>query len=614
LTADQEAAIKFVTEDLISARRQLSDRGAQVFTDISQEEHPPLDEEAIVEPEAKRARIHEPMEEESEGYPSPSEVADNPHEGEIDEPLTEVPSLGSNHGDTTVSESEENARHTVSAVPVRAQGYGPIRGAQMDLSETPLTTAMRQSTEMLDLGARRTASGPYTGRPQPGEDCMEMTVVEESEMFECFIVQQKRESELKDRDIQKHEWEQVLAGKRKEIDKLTKTGSIVIHSEAEAERIIASTPPERFIDSRFVKTRRENPDVPGSSEIKCRWVLKGFQDPDLLDLHRQSPTLSADGLAMTLQVIASEKWVLYIMDVEGAFLQGDAMKREKGRIFAKVPREGIPGIERNAVIELRKCVYGLMDAPRKWWESLARTLTQTLSLKQSELDPCLFYWYDPEDDFRLSGIIALHVDDMACGGTKRFQDVVLERLKQIYPFKHCKKSQGKFLGRWLEQQEDGSIVSSQEEYASNVQTVFISKERRKQKGDTLTTQEMHQYRGVLGAANWLTGSTRPDLAAQTAFLQQRVARATVDDLIAANQLVSKIRDFKHTKITYKSIPLEQGAILVTSDASWANTDDLGSQGAYMTLLLTRKFEEVSGLVSALCAGSPGNWRGRPSPH
>ena len=201
LTADQEAAIKFVTEDMISARRQLSDRGAQVFTDISQEEHPPLDEEAIVEPEAKRARIHEPMEEESEGYPSPSEVADNPHEGEIDEPLTEVPSLGSNHGDTTVSESEENARHTVSAVPVRAQGYGPIRGAQMDPSETPLTTAMRQSTEMLDLGARRTASGPYTGRPQPGEDCMEMTVVEESEMFESFIVQQKRESELKDRDI-----------------------------------------------------------------------------------------------------------------------------------------------------------------------------------------------------------------------------------------------------------------------------------------------------------------------------------------------------------------------------------------------------------------------------
>jgi hypothetical protein len=30
---------------------------------------------------------------------------------------------------------------------------------------------------------------------------MEVTVVEESEMFESFIVQQKRESELKDRDI-----------------------------------------------------------------------------------------------------------------------------------------------------------------------------------------------------------------------------------------------------------------------------------------------------------------------------------------------------------------------------------------------------------------------------
>ena len=196
----------------------------------------------------------------------------------------------------------------------------------------------------------------------------------------------------------------------------------------------------------------------------------------------------------------------------------------------------------------------------------------------------------PKNNFRLDGIIALHVDDMACGGTNAFQENVIEKLRQIYPFKHCKKGQGKFLGRWLEQQEDGSIVSSQEEYAKNVQTVTISKERRKQKDDSLTTQEMHQFRGILGAANWLNGSTRPDLAAQTAILQQRVARATVDDLVAANQLVSKIRDFKHTKITYKSIPLDQGAILVTSDASWANTDDLGSQGAYMTLFADQRIQ------------------------
>lgn len=55
LTVDQEAAIKFVTADMIQAQRQLSDRGAQVFTDIGQEEFPLVDEDSP-EPSAKRAR------------------------------------------------------------------------------------------------------------------------------------------------------------------------------------------------------------------------------------------------------------------------------------------------------------------------------------------------------------------------------------------------------------------------------------------------------------------------------------------------------------------------------------------------------------------------------
>ena len=105
---------------------------------------------------------------------------------------------------------------------------------------------------------------------------------------------------------------------------------------------------------------------------------------------------------MTLQIIASEKWMLHIMDVEGAFLQGEELKRAGGRIFARVPREGIPGVDPSSVIELCKCVYGLMDAPRKWWENLTKTLTQTLNMKQGELDRCIFFWYDDKVENKVS--------------------------------------------------------------------------------------------------------------------------------------------------------------------------------------------------------------------
>lgn len=96
-----------------------------------------------------------------------------------------------------------------------------------------------------------------------------------------------------------------------------------------------------------------------------------------------------EGLAVCLQIIASCKWRLVIADVEGAFLQGEPLAREQGRLFVKIPKEGIPKCDPNDVVEILKCVYGLVDAPRAWWVSFSNTL-KTLGMKQSELDPCVF--------------------------------------------------------------------------------------------------------------------------------------------------------------------------------------------------------------------------------
>lgn len=75
--------------------------------------------------------------------------------------------------------------------------------------------------------------------------------------------------------------------------------------------------------------------------------------------------------------------------------------------------------------KLCKCVCGLMDASRKWWESSSKTLLG-LGMKQSELDPCVFMWFDPKKDSQLGGILALHVDDMVCGGCAAFMDFIEE--------------------------------------------------------------------------------------------------------------------------------------------------------------------------------------------
>ena len=177
---------------------------------------------------------------------------------------------------------------------------------------------------------------------------------------------------------------------------------------------------------------------------------------------------------MVLQIMASKKWVMTVADVEGAFLQGSPLDRPCGRLFVQLPPEGVPGVPANAMVEVEKHVYGVCvcDAPRQWWLCFSVEL-QKFGMRQSQLDPCCFCWFDQQ---RLEGILAFHVDDLVFGGSKLFENIVLPKLKQRFPFKHWRAGEAKFLSRRLIQKADFSIISDQKEYATNVSLAPISKE------------------------------------------------------------------------------------------------------------------------------------------
>lgn len=205
---------------------------------------------------------------------------------------------------------------------------------------------------------------------------------------------QRETHEVQDKDLTVEERQGLVKGKMIEWNKLLNTQS-KIHTGEEADKLRSITPKDRILESRFVKTRRENPNIPGETEIKCRWCVKGFRDPDLYELDRQSPTLSLESFMVCLQLIASHAWQLHICDVEGAFLQGEPIDRSKGRIFVKLPKDGVPNQKSQDLVELLKCVYGLADAPRHWWLSFSKSLVQ-LGMKQSQLDPCTFFLVCPK--------------------------------------------------------------------------------------------------------------------------------------------------------------------------------------------------------------------------
>ena len=126
-----------------------------------------------------------------------------------------------------------------------------------------------------------------------------------------------------------------------------------------------------ILESRFVYTRREAEHEAEGNEIKSRWCIKGFKDPAILNVESQSCTLSSDALAVVLQVLASHKWTLNVADVEGAFLQGHRVDRPGGKLYVRLPTEGVLGVAQPVLVEACKYVYGLADAPRQWWLCLS---------------------------------------------------------------------------------------------------------------------------------------------------------------------------------------------------------------------------------------------------
>ena len=606
LTDDQKRAIDVIPME-IQSNQPSSKKGAQVFTDITAEGAPP--NTAVHEPpevqdsESKRRRVQfedQEMEETgADGGPQDRQVTIGTELDETMCPETPLvssePSLNEQTRDATLAGNAAGSDGMDTTLagndPTTALAGHETTGGYGAASSTSLQEALRRSVDILDHGQGRVARTPF-GQPPENETMVTDFDIHQKEyqaevntdgQLDVFLIH-KETQEVTDKQLTAAERQEVNKGKTSEWEKLLKTGAIKMHVGKQAQMIIDDTPKERILESRFVKTRRDHPDKPGEKQIKCRWCIKGFRDPDLYEVNRQSPTLSLDALMVCLQLCSSFQWTLVISDVEGAFLQGEPLVRNKGKILVKLPPDGVPGYGKETIVELVKCVYGLCDAPRSWWLSFSKTL-QELGMKQSDLDPCVYFWYA---DDRLQGLIALHVDDMIMCGSDLFHETVLSQLRVRYPFKHWKAGGGKFLGRMLTQRSGGSIVCSQKEYAEHVETISLTKERRKQKDEPVTPSERKKLRGVIGAANWLMGSTRPDIAVQAGLLQQRIQEAKVSDLIEANRLVGKIRDHSHVEIIIRNTPINNGSFLVATDASWANTEDLKSQAGYFVFFGTKQ--------------------------
>ena len=156
------------------------------------------------------------------------------------------------------------------------------------------------------------------------------------------------------------------------------------------------------------------------------------------------------------------------------------------------------------ICELRKSAYGLVNAPDLWLQELREALL-ALKFAQCPLDPCLFSLPGPQGF--IHGIVAIHLDDgLACGD--QIFERTLKELEKHFPFGSHRRKRFVFTGIQIDQDDQGAITLSQEEYINKIEPITIDRMRRKKTTLTIDESERQSLRGLTGSLQYTATNTR----------------------------------------------------------------------------------------------------------
>ena len=110
---------------------------------------------------------------------------------------------------------------------------------------------------------------------------------------------------------------------------------------------------------------------------------------------------------MFFLVAANEDFDFRKIDIRAAFLQAKQLDRE---VFLKPPKD----IKREGIIwKLKKPLYGLNDASRKFWLRV-KNIFKKFCLRKLDGDEVVYYMIGEKGD--LEGMVSTHVDDFDLAG------------------------------------------------------------------------------------------------------------------------------------------------------------------------------------------------------
>ena len=273
------------------------------------------------------------------------------------------------------------------------------------------------------------------------------------EMASLVFAAKRQRSEVRLADLTEEDKQRFHQAKLKEIDSWLATETV-------AKVLRSKIPRENILRSRWILTWKEIDEVqkhsgPAKYKPKARLVVLGFEDPEVDNIPRDSPTMNKMSHMLILQYAASAKWDIQSFDIQTAFLRGS---EQSSRVLGMEPPEEMRQklkLRPDEIVQLLEGAHGRVDAPYLWFVELKKGL-EDLGFTAAPFDPCVFVLKDNEKHHTI-GLIGVHVDDGLCCGNQIFMEK-LKQLEQRYPFGSHKKRDFTFTGLRISQQADYSIT------------------------------------------------------------------------------------------------------------------------------------------------------------
>ena len=328
------------------------------------------------------------------------------------------------------------------------------------------------------------------------------------------------------------------AARQKEVETLIDKGALRKLSVSQAKAFEKEFGAENILDSGFVDKWKTTDD---GMIAKSRHVIKGWQDPMILQIERTAPAPAGEDEAAVMQVIASEGWEANVGDVRNAFGQSRPSNRSTP-IACRQPPEGIPGMLPGEILLCITECYGLVSGPA-WWRSTFTGWLMDNGYKKNPFAPCLMMLpcleTDKSRDQRVDGVLCIRTDDVIEGGEPRHR-ALMEKMKKAFEFGKYKRllddPNGTLLsGRRVKQLPDKGFAIDMDGYLDKIKPVKLGRKLKANDDGTPCVLEPHEVRicrGVNGGISWLGNNGRPDLSAAASMIPRGFTENPGSDLVS----------------------------------------------------------------------------------